>query len=138
MKENKLRKYINKNFDLIFKSINDEILKDVGEINKNYFSKLIEEFLALDTKVKVEDLSILPYLLLTFLEGKGKMDYTSLRADTISLKKLNAEASVYYNYAKFYIENEFFYIDLMQMKIGGMPIDKAIVKYSKKIPIKKF
>jgi len=29
-----------------------------------------------------------------------------------------------------------FCIDLMQTKIGGMPIDNDIIKFSKKIPIK--
>jgi hypothetical protein len=64
------------------------------------------------------------------------MDYTSLRAETIDFTEINKESKVYYNYARFSLKDDSFYIDLMQTKIGGMPIDKDIVKFSKKIPVK--
>jgi hypothetical protein len=63
------------------------------------------------------------------------MDYTSLRTETINLTKLNEEAKVYYNYARFLLKEGFLCIELMQTKIGGMPIDEDIVKFTKCIPI---
>lgn len=124
--------FINENIHLIFNYINSEILKEVGEINFDYFFKLVKSE---NIEFENYDINFLPYIILSNLEGKGKMDYTSMRADTIFLKDLNKEAKAYYNYAKFYIENQTFFIDLMQMKIGGMPIDKDILKYRKEIPI---
>lgn len=129
--------FIEKNLSIIYEYINSEILKGIGEINLNYLNKQIDDILKNEYESKIDEvnINILPYQILTLLEGKGKMDYTSMRADTINLNELNKEASVYYNYAKFYIKDELFFIDLMQMKIGGMPIDEDIVKFSKKIPI---
>lgn len=138
MKKFNLKNYMEENSLLIYKFINSEILKGIGEINLNYLNKQIDDILKNEYESKIDEvnINILPYQILTFLEGKGKMDYTSMRVDTINLHELNKEASVYYNYAKFYIKDELFFIDLMQMKIGGMPIDEDIVKFSKKIEIK--
>lgn len=139
MEEIELKRFLKENSSSLLEFINKEILKDVGEINSNYFNKLIKDIFFNGTnKIEIKNLNLnkLPYQILTFLEGKGKMDYTSMRVDTINLHELNKEASVYYNYAKFYIKDELFFIDLMQMKIGGMPIDEDIVKFSKKIEIK--
>lgn len=102
--------FIEKNLSIIYEYINSEILKGIGEINLNYLNKQIDDILKNEYESKIDEvnINILPYQILTLLEGKGKMDYTSMRADTINLNELNKEASVYYNYAKFYIKDELF------------------------------
>lgn len=131
-----LKSFIKENSYLIYEFINCEVLKEVGELNPNYFIKIISDsFLKDEFHICDTNPSKFPYTILTLLEGKGKMDYTSFRKDTLFLNKLNAKASVYYNYAKFSVDNEFLYIDFMQMKIGGMPIDKDILKFREKILI---
>jgi len=136
---NEIKDFVNENADLIYNYINYEILQDIGEINSDYFVKIIKEVFAKKLTILVDGYNknpnILPYLLFLFLESKGKIDYTSLRNETLSFSKINKEASVYYNYSKFSLDNEYLIIQLMQTKIGGMPIDKDIVKFTKKILI---
>jgi len=140
MSLDEIKKFIENNSNLIYRYINEDILKDIGVINSNYFSQMIQNILLEKTNYTLEEHhlnpNILPYSLLTKIEGFGKIDYTSLRNETINFEKIDKKASVYYNYAKFTLEKEFLSISLMQTKIGGMPIDKDIVKFIKKIPLK--
>ncbi|WP_320034506.1 hypothetical protein [Halarcobacter sp.] len=137
---NQLKSFVEENFNLIYKFINNEILKDVGVMNYNYYIKLIDDMFVKQNDLKISkinlDSNLFPYYIFTQIFGKGKMDYTSLRTETINLQKLNKQISVYYNYARFSLKDDFLYIDLMQTKIGGMPIDEDIVKVTKKIEIK--
>jgi len=140
MSLDEIKKFIENNSDLIYRYINEDILKDIGVINYNYFSQMTQNILLEKIHYTLEEHhlnpNILPYAFLTKIEGFGKIDYTSLRNETINFEKIDKKASVYYNYAKFTLEKEFLSISLMQTKIGGMPIDKDIVKFIKKIPLK--
>ncbi|WP_419765195.1 MAG: hypothetical protein ACNI28_01960 [Arcobacter sp.] len=135
-----LKEFIKKNPYWIYEYINSEVLKSVGTLNPNYYVKLIEDIFVKQTNIKTAEQNInpniLPYFIFTQLFEKGKMDYTSLRAETIDFTTINKESKVYYNYAKFSLKEGTFYIELMQTKIGGMPIDEDIVKFTKKIPVK--
>lgn len=134
-----LKIFIQKNSPLIYEYINNEVLKEIGKLNPNYFVKLLNDMFSkqMNTRVNLDNLTpnVLPYFIFTQIESKGRMDYTSLRTETLNLNQLNDEAKVYYNYARFSLKEGFFIIDLMQTKIGGMPIDEDIIKYSKKIAI---
>jgi len=137
---NEMKDFIKENSYLIYNYINAEILKDVGEMNFDFFVKVLEDIFEGNTKINLCEYctksNLLPYFIFTLIEGKGRLDYTSLRVETINFDQINKEASVYYNYASFSLKNEFLCIDLMQTKIGGMPIDNDIVKFTKNIPIK--
>jgi len=133
MKETRV--FINENAQWVFDYINEEVLQGIGEMNFNYFKKVLQD---IDLNKYNEKLNIFPYFIFTLIEGKGRLDYTSLRVETINFNQINKEASVYYNYAKFSLKNEFLCIDLMQTKIGGMPIDNDIVKFTKNVPINNF
>ncbi len=128
----KIDNFINENSNLIYEYINKEILKDIGAINKDFFTKVIKELVI---KENINP-NVLPYYIFTLLFDEGKVDYTSLRNETLSLNQINKEASTYYNYARFSLKNNCLYVELMQCKIGGMPIDEDIVKFKKIIPIK--
>lgn len=134
-----LREFIQQNSPLIYGYINTEVLKEVGKLNRNYFVKLLNDLFVkqTNTSVNLDNLTpnLLPYFIFTQIESKGRMDYTSLRTETLNLNNLNEEVKVYYNYARFSLKEGFLIIDLMQTKIGGMPIDEDIIKYSKKIAI---
>jgi len=140
MHVNEIKEFIEKNASLICEYINTEILKDIAVLNPNYFTKSIQEIclkkelLQIDTEQTNQN--ILPYLILTLLGDKGKSDYTSLRVETIDFSQINKEASTYYNYAQFSLKDDAFFIELMQCKIGGMPIDEDIVKFRKSVPLK--
>lgn len=134
MQQNEITIFIKQNAPYIVEYINCEVLKEIGTMNPNYFVKLVNDSFVKQTSIQDIDINILPYYLFTQIESKGRMDYTSLRTETISLNKLNDEAKVYYNYARFTLNKDFFIIDLMQTKIGGMPIDEDIVKFSKQVP----
>lgn len=138
---NKIKDFIDKNSYWIYNYINDEILKNIGTMNPNYFVKNIQEIFTQnansDLNENISNPNILPYIIFTLLEKTGKIDYTSLRVETINFKQIDKEASVYYNYVKFALVDDFLAVNLMQTKIGGMPIDNDIVKFSKKIAIKK-
>jgi len=112
--------------------INTYVLKDIGYINYDYLKSILYTILH---KLNEKNAKILPYFIFTEIEKKGKIDYTSLRSETIDFTLLNREAMTYYNYAEFSLDDDFLTIHLMQTKIGGMPIDKDIIKYTKKIPI---
>lgn len=135
MQQNELKTFIKQNAPWIYEYINKEVLKDVGAINPNYFVKLITDMFVKHTNFENINTNIFPFYLFTQIEQKGRMDYTSLRTETINFQQINEEAKVYYNYARFTLQEDFFCIDLMQTKIGGMPIDEDIVKYSKQIAI---
>jgi len=131
MQKDTLNEFLTNNSTVICSYINTEILEDIGRINPDYFKKIITNLNS--QEIEMIDKNILPYFLLSQI---GKIDYTSLRVENINLNLLDKEASVYYNYAKFSLTDTLFCIDLMQTKIGGMPIDNDIIKFSKKIPIK--
>lgn len=139
MQVDNLKDFINENSSLIYEFINNEILKGVGRIHPDYFAKIVSDiFKQSHINISEENLNpnIFPYLIFTLVEGKGKLDYTSLRVETINFDEIDKESSVYYNYARFSLKDDSLYIDLMQSKIGGMPISEDIVKFTKKIPIK--
>jgi hypothetical protein len=135
MEHKELKTFIKQNAPWIYEYINCEVLKEIGKINPNYFVQLIGDIFIKQTSIQKIDSNLLPYYLFTQIESKGRMDYTSLRTETINLNKLNEEAKVYYNYARFVLKEDCLCIDLMQTKIGGMPIDEDIVKFSKQVPI---
>jgi len=140
MQSKKLEDFIKENSFLIYEYINSEVLKGVGKIHPDYFDKIISDIFTNKKDIEIEEKissNIFPYFIFTLLEGKGRLDYTSLRAETIKFDEIDKESSVYYNYAKFTLKDDFLCIDLMQTKIGGMPIDKDIVKFTKRIPLKK-
>lgn len=136
-----LKAYVKQNAPWIYEYINTEILKNMGAIHPNYFVKIIEDIFVKQNEAQLtpqnSEASLFPYTLFTLLFKQGKMDYTSFRNETISLTSLTLEASVYHNYVQFVIADDIFYINLMQTKMGGMPLDEDIVKYSKAIPINK-
>lgn len=136
-----LKAYVKQNAPWIYEYINTEVLKGIGSIHPNYFIKVIEDIFIKQNEAQItsknEDTNLFPYTLFTLLFKQGKMDYPSFRNETINLKPLTLEASVYHNYVRFSIEDDIFTIDLMQTKMGGMPLDEDIVKYSKVIPIQK-
>jgi len=130
--QEKTKDFIIKNSNLICEYINTKVLKDIGIINPNYFIKVINDNIDENTKI---NLNLLPYFFFTNLCDDGKVDYTSLRVETINFNKINKEASTYYNYVRFSLKDDFFIVELMQSKIGGMPIDTDIVKFTKKVKI---
>ncbi len=142
MKEDKvvLLNQLKENSYWIYQYINTDILKNIGEMDSYYFIKIMQDIFTekidVDFSKYTNNLNILPYFIFTLIAGIGKLDYTSLRVDTINFNKLNKEALVYYNYAEFILHEHSLTIQLMQTKIGGMPIDKDIIKFEKNIPIK--
>ncbi|MGB5866494.1 MAG: hypothetical protein WBG69_01360 [Arcobacteraceae bacterium] len=137
MQKDKAKNFIKENAYFIYSYINSEVLQGIGYINANYFVKTIEDIFVkkTDLELNFDNTNLLPYFILSLIEKKGKIDYTSLRQESINFAAINEEAGVYYNYAKFILCDEFLTINLMQTKIGGMPIDNDIVKFSKKISI---
>lgn len=133
---NEVQDFIKKNSYLIYEYINKEVLKNTARINSEYFIKIIEDIFAKKLDIKIKN-NILPYYILTLIGNNGKLDYTSLREDTINLSQINKEAAKYYNYVKFSINNDFFIIELMQNKTGGMAINEDILKFKKEILINK-
>ena len=135
----KHKEFLQQNAYAIFAYINTSILKDIGVMNPDYFIKTVQDIMAqktiLPTDEKYADINILPYSILTTICNKGRVDYTSLRAESINFAPLNKEAAVYYNYAQFSLKDTVLCIALMQSKIGGMPIDDDIVKFTKNISI---
>ena len=140
MQSNKLKDFIKENSALIYEFINKEVLKGVGRIHPDYFVKIVNDMIVKQSELNISEVNlnpnIFPYFIFTQVEGKGKLDHTSLRVETIKFHEIDNEPAVYYNYARFSLKDDFLYIDLMQSKIGGMPIDEDIVKFTKKIPIK--
>lgn len=136
LKPNELKEFIEKNTYLIYEYINKEVLKNTAIINKAYFIKTINDIFVKNSTLLINQ-NILPYSFFTLLGKNGKLDYTSLREDTINLSKLNKESSSYYNYVKFSITEDLFIIELMQNKTGGMAIKEDIVKFKKEVFINK-
>lgn len=137
--EAELKDFIKKNSYFIYEYINSEVLKDIGVMNSEYFVTIIQDIFVKKTNVEKSlnkiNTNILPYFLFTLLSKNGKIDYTSLRVETINFNQINKESSTYYNYVRFSLRDDFFIIELMQSKIGGMPIDEDIVKFKKEILI---
>jgi hypothetical protein len=136
MQYNELRTFIKQNAPWVYEYINREVLKELGQMSPNYFVKLINDILKKQIPSQNIDINILPYYLFTQIQGKGKMDYTSFRRETIDLYPLMKKAGVYHNYVRFSLQKDCLHIDLMQTKIGGMPIDEDIVKFTQKVAIK--
>lgn len=142
--QNDKKEFIKTNAYWIYEYINAEVLKDIGVMNSSYFINLIKEIFSdnINQLKSFNQLSLemLPYSILTLINGSGNMTYTSLRSDTIDFTKINKEALTYYNYLHFslrddFINRDFLGLELMQSKIGGMPINGDIVKYTKEIPL---
>jgi hypothetical protein len=135
-----LKEFIKKNSYFIYEYINSDVLKDIGMMNPEYFIKVIQDIFIKEIKIKKNlnnvNSNIFPYFLFTLLSKNGKIDYTSLRVETINFNQINKESSTYYNYVRFSLRDNLFIIELIQSKIGGMPIDKDIVKFKKEILIK--
>jgi len=129
-----MQKFIKENSEQIFEYINKEILKDIGIMHYNFFKKTIQDIITQKADLKINS-NLLPYYIFTLIFNEGRIDYTSLRNETISFNQINKEASTYYNYAKFTLENDYLHLELKQCKIGGMPVDEDIVKFSRKIPV---
>lgn len=141
MQRNELIAFIKKNANAIYLFINEEILKDIGIMNPNYFVKLVDNVFIENIQSVLEEkdleFELIPYYLLTHMFGTGHIAYTSLRVESIDFAPINKEARAYYNYARFFIDNDKLVIQLMQSKIGGMPIDADIVKYTKEVILNK-
>lgn len=140
-----IKTFIKNNGYWVYDYINAEVLKDMGVMNDSYFIQIIEEIFVRNAgELKQSNrlsIALLPYSILTLINGSGNMTYTSLRMDTLNFATINKEASVYYNYLRFSLDDIFFSkdclgLELMQSKIGGMPIDGDIVKFAKAIPLK--
>lgn len=135
MQENELKVFIKQNSPLIFEYINSIILKDIGSIHPNFFVKLVNDFFSkdIDKKNCIDDITVntLPYFLFTLVLGEAREPYTFFRKETMSLDELYKEVSVYYNYVRFSIKDDSFYIDLIQTKMGVTALDEELVKFSK-------
>lgn len=136
-----IKNFILNNSNLLYTYINTQILQDIAQLNFNYFENIIQRHLILNSDISKNKFTVnknlLPYFILTLIEKDGKIDYTSSRIDTIDFSQLNKESSVYYNYIQFLLKDDCLSIQLMQTKIGGMPIDEDIIKFTKNIPIDK-
>lgn len=141
---NKIKELIKTDAYWIYQYINTKILNDVGVMNPSYFITVVKELFSNSSQHVTHweefELNLFPYSLLTSINNSGIMTYTSLRRDTIDFDLINKEASVYYNYIRFSVRDEFLKknclgLELMQSKIGGMPISDDIVKYTKEIPL---
>lgn len=135
LKVDENKSFIKQNAYWIYKYINEQVLKDIGVLSSSYFIKIIEDVLVVNKSLDKHNLKTLPYSILTQINGSGTMTYTSIRHETIDLSQLNKEASTYYNYIRFSLKDNSLDLELMQSKIGGMPIDGDIVKFTKEIPI---
>jgi|GEM_PF-1771061 len=131
MEKNELKTFVKENSPWIYEYINTEVLKDIGELNPNYFITLIEEFFGKDLDEQNLTFDTFPYLLFSEVLGEARKPYTFFRKETMSLTKLYKEVSVYYNYVRFSIKDEFFCIDLIQTKMGVTSLDEELVKFSK-------
>lgn len=138
---NELKDFIKENSYLIYEYINTEVLKNIGVMNQEYFLKVIKDIFNENTNTKINfndvNTNIFPYYIFTLLSYHGKIDYTSFRTETINFSQINREASTYYNYVKFSLDNDFLTIALMQSKMGGMAVDEDIVKFKKEVTVKK-
>ena len=134
VKPNELKVFIKENSYFIYEYINSQVLKNIAIMNPEYFIKIIKEIF--DKKVDL-NINIFPYFIFTQIGNKGKLDYTSFRKDTIDLTQINTESTTYYNYVKFSLNSDKFIIELMQNKIGGMPIKEDILKFKKELLLNK-
>ncbi len=135
-KQEELKNFIKENSNWIYEFINTEILKNIGVMNYNYFLQITQELFEENSMKEIPTSNMLPYFIFTQFSQQGTIAYTSLRVETLDFKQIDKEAKAYYNYARFSIKNDCLCIELMQSKIGGMPIDGDIVKFTKNIPIK--
>ena len=139
MQENELKDFIKENTLSIYKYINIEILKDIGEMSESFFLRLVHEYFAKENKsISTENLTIdtLGYYLIAEVLGEAKQAFPFFRKDTITLDKIFKDAKVYFNHVKFIIEKKTFIISLIQTKAGVSTLDDEIIKYSKKITMK--
>ena len=140
MQENELKAFIKENFPLIFDYMNKEILKDIGVMSSDFFTRLIDEFFnKKEKRVSFDNLTVdtFGYYLITEVLGEAKQAFPFFRKDTLSLDEIFKEAKVYFNHVKFTIENDTFNIYLVQTKAGVSTLDEEIVKFSKQFPMKK-
>ncbi len=140
MQENELKAFVKQHSIAIYTYINSEILKDIGKISPNYFVILIDEFFckSFDRKIDYENITVdnFPYFLFSLVLGEARKPYTFFRKETMSLNELYKEVSVYYNYVKFFIKDDYFCIDLIQTKMGVTQLDEELIKFSKQFSMK--
>lgn len=135
MQKDLLKNFIQENACFIYEYINQEVLKNIAVMDPDFFVKVIKEIFEENDEINLENTNMFPYVLFTLFSQRGIIAYTSLRPQTLNFKQIDNEASTYYNYARFSIQENDLVIELMQAKIGGMPIDADIVKFAKKIAI---
>lgn len=139
MQENELKAFIKENSPFVFEYINSEILKDIGVMHPNFFVRLINEFFNKeDKRICIDEISVdtFAYYMLTEVLGEARQAYPFYRKDTMTLDELYKEVRVYYNYVRFTIEEDSFWIYLIQTKAGVTAFDEEIIKFSKKFPMK--
>ena len=139
MQENELKTFVKENLSLIYEYINSEILKDIGVMSPDFFTRLIDEYFTKEEKkVPIDNLTLdtFGYYLITEILGEAKQAFPFFRRDTITLDKIFKDAKVYFNHVKFTIEDDIFTIFLVQTKAGVSTLDDEIIKYSKQIPMK--
>ena len=139
MQENELKTFVKENSSLIYEYINSEILKDIGVMSPDFFTRLVDEYFTKEEKiVSMDNLTVdtFGYYLITEILGEAKQAFPFFRRDTITLDKIFKDAKVYFNHVKFIIEDDIFTIFLVQTKAGVSTLDEEIIKYSKQIPMK--
>lgn len=139
MKENELKTFVKENSSLLFEYINDEILKDIGVMSSDFFTRLIDEYFNKKEKIiPMNNMTVdtFGYYLITEILGETKQAFPFFRKDTITLDKIFKDAKVYFNHVRFTIENDIFNIFLIQTKAGVSTLDEKIVKFSRQIPMK--
>lgn len=140
MQENDLKAFIKENSLLIYKYINSEVLKDIGEMSPSFFVRLIDEYFKKENKrISIEDLTVdtLGYYLIAEVLGEAKQAFPFFRKDTMTLEEIFKEAKVYFNHVKFTLEYGTFNIYLIQTKAGVSTLEEEIIKFSKQFPIKR-
>lgn len=136
VKPNELKVFIKENSYFIYEYINSQVLNNIAIMNPEYFINIIKEIFYKKVDLNINQ-NIFPYFIFTLIGNKGKLDYTSFRKGTIDLSQINTESTTYYNYVKFSLNSDKFIIELMQNKIGGMPIKEDILKFKKELLLNK-
>lgn len=139
MQEKELKAFIKENSSLIYEYINTEILKDIGIMSTNFFTRLINDYFSKQTKrISTDNLTpdTLGYYLIAEVLGDAQQAFPFFRKDTLTLDGIFKDAKVYFNHVKFTIEKDTFKIALIQTKAGVSTLEEELIKFSKDFPIK--
>lgn len=139
MQEKELKNFIKENSPYIYKYTNTQILKDIGSISPNFFTRLLSEYFTKEEKrISTENLSAdtLIYYLIAEVLGDARQAFPFFRKDTLTLEGVFSEAKVYFNHVKFTIEEGAFTIALIQTKAGVSTLEEELVKHSKSFAMK--